>query len=117
MGSAADVHAGVVIRRLDPINLRDFHERDLSRVLDGLALHCSGNISALSDPLLGAPQSSVKAIVIKRLQQVVEGPGLESPHRVLIVSRDKDYGGRQISAEQFKHVEAVATRPLNIQEE
>src|ERR1700682_1336711 len=99
MFSRSDVQTGVVIRRLDPINLRDFHERDLSSVLDGYTLHSSGNISAMRDPFLGAPECSVKASVIKRLQQVVERPGLERPQRILIVSRDKDYGGRQISAQ------------------
>src|SRR3984893_4473152 len=116
MCSRSDVQAGVVIRRLDPINLRDFHERDLSSVLDGQALHSSGNISTMRDQCLGAPQSSVKTIVIKRLQQVVERPGLESPQRILIVSRDKDYGGGQICAEEFKHIEAAALPPLNLEE-
>src|ERR1700730_11186435 len=65
MCSRSDVQAGVVIRRLDPINLRDIHERDLSSVLDGYTLHSSGNISAMRDPFLGAPECSVKASVIK----------------------------------------------------
>jgi len=86
----SDVQTGVVIRRLDPIHLGDFHERDLSSVLDGYPLHSSGNISATRDPLLGAPESSVKAIVIKRLQQVVERPASKACSAILIVSRDKD---------------------------
>src|ERR1700716_3325408 len=56
MCSGSDVQAGVVICRLDPINLKEFHERDLTCALDGKPLHSSGSISAMRDPFLGATE-------------------------------------------------------------
>ena len=83
MRSRSDVQARVVVGSLDPIDLGDSDERDLSGALDGQALQFSWKIFAKHDLSLGAVEGQVESRVVERLQEVIERSGLESPQRII----------------------------------
>src|SRR5579859_805131 len=123
-----DVQAGIIVGRLDPVDLGDFDEANFSRVLDDDALKPPGSrffagarrlsLDAVFTPavltsiepnsLLRALQRQLEARVVERLQQVVERSRGEGAKRVLIVGGDEDDGRGQVAAQQLKHVESVA---------
>ena len=65
----------------------------------------------------GTFERQVKTRVVERLQKIVERSRLEGAQGVLIVGRDEDDSGRDIAAQKFEHVEAVALGHLHIEEE
>jgi hypothetical protein len=107
----------VIVGCFDPIDLGDFEERDLAGVFDCEALEFSGDIFAESDFLSGAFESEVESRVVEWLEEIVESSGLEGAQGVLIVGCDEDNGGRDIVAEKFEYVEAVALWHLDVEEE
>ena len=111
------METGVVVGGLDPIDLGDFEEGDLAGALDCEAFEFSREIFAERDSLLGALEGEFEACVVEWLEEIVERSGFEGAQGVLVVGGDEDDGGRDIVAEQFEHVEAVALGHLNVEEE
>jgi hypothetical protein len=62
-------------------------------------------------------EGEVEACIVEGLEEIVEGSGFEGAKGVLIVGSDEDDGGRDIVAEEFEHVEAVALGHLNVEKE
>jgi hypothetical protein len=116
MGSGSDVEAGIVVCGLDPVNLSRFEEQDLAGILYDKALGGWGCWPMILDPVLRPAESTLESGIVKWLQKVIEGPGFESPEGIVIVSSDKDYRRRHVSAKHFDHVEPVALGHLNIEE-
>jgi hypothetical protein len=110
----SNVQTGVVVRSLDPIDLGDFQEQNLSGTLDDKAVHLSRKIFAKPDTFLGTVQSLAKSRVAEGFQQIIKRAGFESAQRVLIVRCHEDESGWLVSAKQFQHVEPVAFRHLNV---
>src|SRR5262249_9128639 len=74
----AHVQAGVIVRSLDPVDVRDIQEQHLALISDYESLCCPLLLwDVMGKPLLGTIQSTSKARIIEGLQQVVERAGLE----------------------------------------
>lgn len=115
VGLGADVEARVVIRSLNPIDLRRAYEEYLAGAFDDDAFHfartgCGGK------SFFGAAESAFETGIIKGFQQVVERAGLERAQGELIMRGDKDSRGRKIGAEHFKKIESVVVGHLNVKE-
>jgi len=65
MGLGSHVQAGVVIGRLDPVNVRDVYKDHLARALDHEAIGFSWKFLALPDSFLGPAQRAVKSFVVE----------------------------------------------------
>jgi hypothetical protein len=117
VSSLGHVEASVVVGRFDPIDFRGLEEGDLARVFDDEAVESSGETFAESDFLPRAFQGEIETCIVERLEEIIEGSGLERAEGVLIVSGDEDDGGGDIVAEKFEHVEAVALGHLYVEEE
>src|SRR5580658_1888335 len=102
------MQGSVIVGSFDPIDFGDFHERDLASALDDYLIQISWRALAAGDSLLGSTEGEIESGIIERLQEVVEGAGFEGAQGVLVVGGDKDNSGRQISAQQFEDVKAVA---------
>src|SRR5258705_9618104 len=109
------MQAQLIIRSLDPIDLRDLQKRDLPRTLYRESLQRRRRISPMRNPLLGTPQRKIESSIIKRLQKVVEGTRLKSPQRILVISRNEHHRRRQLSPQHLQHIKPVALRHLNVE--
>src|ERR1700688_4760028 len=111
------MQTGVIIRRLDPVNLCDFKKRKLSGALHREMLPRSRRRTpACHDSLLGAVECPLESSVVEWLQEIIEGSCVESPQRVFVISRDKYDGGRHL-AQHLEHVKPVALRHLDVEED
>lgn len=66
---------------------------------------------------LGAGEHLGEALVIERLEQVVERVHLEGLEGIGVVRGDEDDGGGEGGAHLAQHLEAVHARHLHVQEE
>ena len=64
----------------------------------------------------GAVDGIAQSLIVDRLQQVVEGIGLEGPQCKLVVSGDEDDFRHIATGQSSQHIEAVHARHLDIQE-
>src|SRR5215470_10545067 len=114
MAFRSDMEAGIVVCRLDPIDLCGFQEQNLSGAFDGQPLRLCWPIFVYN-PLLGSGEGARKTRVIERFQKIVKSPRLEGTQRILVESCHENDRPRQIIAEHFKHIETVQLRHLHIQ--
>src|SRR5215470_17835114 len=103
---ASHMQARVIISRLDPINVRDLYKARFACILDRDALQLWRASAAELYSLLPSSQRQFKSPIVKRLQQIIERSRLKCPERILIVSRNKHHGRRQIFPEHLDHIEA-----------
>jgi hypothetical protein len=111
------VQAGVVARGLDPIDVRDIHEQQLTRRPDDEPL---GRLwlqrCIVRELVLGAVQSPVEACIVEWLEQIVERAGFEGTQRILVMRGHENDDVRQVRAQQLEHVEARAFGHLHVEE-
>jgi hypothetical protein len=113
----SDVETGVVVRRLDPIDIGNVHERDLSGALDNEGLGGSwATFPMMSQPLLGALERTLKPRIGEGLQQVIEGASLECAQRVVVMRGYEDDDRRLIATQQLENIESIALRHLYVEE-
>ena len=117
VGSRACVQACIVVGCLDPVDLGDVEEGDVTCVLDDEAFRCCRSDLCQCNFFPGAVEGEIEPRVVEWFEQVVEGSGLEGAQGVPVVGGDEDDGRRNITAEKFKHVEAVALGHLDVEEE
>ena len=120
---AAGVKSDVVVLRFDIVELVERDDMDLRAILDDDALRAFGGGTRGSDfggefsfaqALLGAFKGAFKAVGAERLQEIVDGVGIERAHGVLIVCRGEDHGGS--SVDELENFEAVELGHLDIEE-
>lgn len=117
VGPLTDVDASVIVGGFDPVDVDKFDEKDFSGALDDEALELGRSFATESDLLFGALECEVKARVVKGLEEIVEGTGLEGAESVLIVGSGEDDCGRQVFAEALDYFEAVTLGHLDVEEE
>src|ERR1043165_133381 len=127
------VDAYVISFRLDALNVVHAHEEHAPTVLDHESLEGTWPtlqlfqqredvtiaLAALIDfdLLLHTLPSSVEALAIERLEQVVEDVHLERAHGILIVGGNKDDIRSRFAVERFQHFEAAQLGHLYIQKD
>jgi hypothetical protein len=90
---SAHVHARVISRSLDPIDLRSIQEQHLTPTFHYESLSSFGLCRRIVLELLfGTIQRTTEARVVEWLQQVIKRSRFEGAQRVLIVGRHKDDG-------------------------
>src|SRR5438477_1480492 len=114
MASCAYVQTGVVVCRLDPVDLGNLYEAKLARALDCEALESPRLICPPPDPLLGAAECEFEAGIVEGLQQLVEASGFKGAQCLLVIGGDKDDRGGQIYSQQLEHIEAIALGHLHV---
>src|SRR5258705_6828939 len=108
MGSRPHMQAGVIVRRLDPIDLGSLQKRNLPRALDREPLQRRRRISLMGESRLGTPKRTIESSIIKRLQEVVERTRLKGPQRILVISRNEDHRRGQLSPQHLQHIKPIA---------
>ena len=126
------MEARVVALGTDPVDLRGAEENDATAFLDGDAVGAPSIADVVeqalqplvelarvvaADGLTRAAEGSREAVLVERLQDVVECMRLERLHRELVVCGHEDHDGRCIGAERFEDAEAVALGDVDVQEE
>ena len=133
VGSTGHVQTDVVALGLDPVDvLRSDKDAAVARGHDQppqvavIAAHvlqqrlqATVQIASLllTDPLARALQRRAEALVVERLQQVVQRMRLEGAQGELVVGGHEDHHGHTTDADRLQHVEAVDLGHLNVQEE
>src|ERR1700761_3077809 len=117
MRACTEVQRGIIIGSFDPVDFGERDEGDLAGRLDGESVEIARVILAEFDLLLCAREGEIKTRVVKGLQEIVERSGLESAKCVLIIRSDEDDGRREVGAQEFNDVEAVALWHLHVEEE
>ena len=117
VGSRACVQTCVIVGGLDPVDLRDVEEGNVSRIFDDQAFRCCRSGLCQRNFFPGAVEGEIESRVVEGLEKVVERSGLECTQGVPVVCGDEDDGRWHVAAEKFKHVEAVAFGHLDVEEE
>src|SRR5690348_7775586 len=120
MTPRANVQASIVVGRLDPVDVANFDEANLSRALDDdpfdlLPLMMAAVGSA--NPVFGSRHGQLKPCIIERLQQIIQCSSLEGTQSVLVICGDKYDRIRQVRTENLDHIETVTFRHLYIEKE
>src|ERR1043165_4002892 len=68
------------------------------------------------DLLFYALPSSVEPLAVEWLEQIIEGVDLKRPHRVVVVSGNKDDVRSRLLLKRFEYFEPTELRHLNVQE-
>jgi hypothetical protein len=133
MDLIAGVQLHVVVGRLDPVDRVGRHEHRAVSLAhheaaherpDGLLALLEQVEQALLDRsravrakvLLGPPQRRAEAVVVERLEQVVERVHLEGAQRVLVVGGDEHDDRHRARSDRLHHVEAAHLRHVHVQE-
>src|SRR5581483_2384954 len=128
-----DVQAHLVRRRLDVIYFVRFQEDHAPSGLYDQAVEIARarmhflkeraqaflqfQVSALRDLLLRALDSLAKALLVKWLQQVIEGIGFEGPDGVLVERSSEDHRRHFFRADSLEHAETVHIGHFDVKEE
>src|SRR3569832_40030 len=125
------VDAHIVSFRLDAVHVLHVEEENAAAVLDHESLEMTRSTLLLFeegeyvpiafpgliqfDLLLDSVPRSVEALVIERLEQVIEGMHLKGAHGILIVGGDKDDVGRCLRIERLAYFDATDVRHLHVE--
>src|SRR5262249_54136463 len=111
------MQAGVVVGSFDPINVGNLYEGNRTGAFDHEPLGFVRVGVPLSNAVTGSINSTIKAVVIKGFQQVIQSAGLKGLQRVLVVGGYEYDCRRKFTTQEFQHIEAIALWHLNVEKD
>ncbi len=127
------MNAGDIVARLDPVNLGGIEKqhpslhlepdprpraglRAIPHLLDQRAqLRRQRRPLPLGDSRLGPLHGLIEALLVNRLQQIIDRANLERVDRVLVECGDEDHRRNRLLTYLRDHVEAVHLRHLDVE--
>ena len=101
----------------DDVNPGAIADHDPFQVVRGVGgrRQLCGRRALFAQPALGTIEGGFETVLTERLEQVIDGMHLESPHSVGVVGGHENHG--EIATDQFQNFEAVELGHLHVEEE
>ena len=74
---SSDVQRRIIVGRLNPIDVRNSHKRDLSCALDREPILLTRRALAIGNAVLHAAEHQRESAIVERLEQVIQRAGFE----------------------------------------